>query len=154
MNKYKDVFVTTTDTVMGIGMPINKSDGQEIFELKKRPKAKSLIIVVGSLKQAREFSDWNNNAEKFAKKYWPGAVTLVLSKKVALRMPNNDKLIKLLLEKGPCYLTSANISGQEPVRNIVEAKKIFKEVNNFYDFGPMNGKPSTIIDVNTNKTLR
>lgn len=154
MNKYKDVFIATTDTVMGIGIPINKNDGSLIFELKKRPKAKSLIIAIGSLKQARKFKGWSKEAEEYAQRYWPGATTLVLSEKLALRIPDNDNLINLLLDKGPCYLTSANISGKKPVASIKEAKKIFKDVNNFYDFGPMSGKSSTIIDVKNGKVLR
>ena len=154
MNKYKDVFITTTDTVMGIGVPISKSDGSEIFELKKRSKTKNLIIAIGSLTQARKFKDWNSKAEKYAKKYWPGNVTLIVSPNLALRIPNNNKLINFLLEKGPCYLTSANISGQPPIENMKDAKKLFKEVKHFYDFGQMSGKPSTIIDINKNKVLR
>lgn len=154
MNRYKDVFVTTTDTVMGIGVPIDKNDGSLIFELKKRPKAKSLIIAIGSIDQAREFKEWNENAEEYASKYWPGNTTLVLSDNIALRIPNNDKLRDLLIKKGPCYLTSANISGQEPAKTIEEAKNIFREVKEFNDFGPMSGEPSTIIDVNTDKVLR
>jgi len=57
MNKYKDVFITTTDTVMGIGVPIDKNDGSLIFELKQRPKDKNLIIAIGSIEQARSFKE-------------------------------------------------------------------------------------------------
>lgn len=153
MNKFSELFVTTTDTVTGLGAPVSQENMAKIFELKRRPETKPLIIMVGSMDQARNFKEWDDKAEEYAKKYWPGQVTLVLTDKLSLRMPGNNSLRELLLKKGPCYMTSANISG-EPVLSLEEAKKTFSELTEFHDFGPGSGKPSKIIKVSTGEILR
>ncbi len=44
-------------------------------------------------------------------------------------MPNNSQLCQFLLKNGPMYVTSANISGQDPI-DISEANKYFPLVKN------------------------
>ena len=49
-------------------------------------------------------------------------------------MPNNKGLLNLILNEGPFYLTSCNISNQETIRTIQEAKKVFPDLI-YFDFG-------------------
>ncbi|OAB48862.1 Sua5/YciO/YrdC/YwlC family protein [Mycoplasmopsis gallinarum] len=128
-----DIFICSTDTVTGIGGPINQNTLDKIYELKQRPKNKKIMIVVGSIEQARNFKEWNYEADRFAQKYWPGAYSIVINNQ-GFRMPNNKMLCDFLLKNGPMYLTSANISGQNPIK-LSEASKVFPEVKNIYDFG-------------------
>lgn len=151
--KFKDIFLTTTDTVPGIGAPMNKVGEEALYEIKKRPKEKKIIIMVGSIDQARKLNGWDENAEELAKEYWPGNVTLALTPEVAVRMPNVKGLCELIIKKGPVYMTSANISGETQL-TFEEAKKKFKEIKEHYYFSEGNGIPSTIIRVKDKKVLR
>ena len=54
MEKYKELFLTTTDTVVGIGAPVSVKNLQLINELKKSPKNKRLVIMVSSLEEAQK----------------------------------------------------------------------------------------------------
>ena len=72
----EDIFICTTDTVTGIGGPINEKTLETIYFLKKRPKNKKIMILVGSLDQAKSFKEWNNLATETALKYWPGAYSI------------------------------------------------------------------------------
>ena len=71
---------------------------------------------------------------KLAKNYWPGALTIVLptigsfsknlnsnSNSLGLRIPALKLARDLLMQTGPLATTSANISGQPPVRDALEA---------------------------------
>lgn len=152
MNKFKDIFICTTDTVTGLGINIYHENPNLIYELKNREPEKKLIIVVGSIEQARSLKFWSKEAEVYAKKYWPGAVTLIVNDQ-GIRMPNNLKLQQFILEEGPFYLTSANKSGKNPI-DIKDSRNIFPEIEKIYDFGAGSGKSSIIIDIKTGKRLR
>ena len=154
MNKnYPNIFLTTTDTVPGLGTIFSEKNLKDLFEIKKRPKSKNIVIMVGSWEQARKLKDWSSKAEDLAIHCWPGATTLVLSESQAVRMPNCDKLRDLIKDIGPIYMTSANISG-EPQLSYEEAKRKFSNIGNYYYFNKGSGKPSTIIRVLDKKVLR
>ncbi|WP_406614436.1 Sua5/YciO/YrdC/YwlC family protein [Mycoplasma corogypsi] len=151
-NKYKDIIICTTDTVCGIGGPINEQTLELIYELKNRPKNKKIMILVGSLKQAQSFKQWNEEADKLAKKVWPGANSIVVNDQ-GFRMPNQAKLLEYLVNNGPIYMTSANKSGCEPI-NISQAKEVFPEVSKIYDFGKVSGVASTIYNLDTREIIK
>ncbi|MDD1372932.1 L-threonylcarbamoyladenylate synthase [Metamycoplasma hyosynoviae] len=152
-NKYNNLIITTTDTVLGIGGKVNDEVKNNIYELKGRDRSKKLIILVSSIKQAREFKEWNQEAEKLANKYWPGATTLIVNDQ-GFRMPNQKKLLEFLKENGPHYMTSCNLSNQPVCRTLEEAKILFPEIKNIYNFGSPTQKPSQIIRVEDGKILR
>jgi len=152
-SKYEQLFLTTTDTVTGIGAPVSKENYEAILDLKQRDPDKGFIIMVGSLEQARKFKDWSPKAEKLAAEHWPGEVTLALSEKVALRMPGFLALRDLIIALGPVYMTSANEQGEAPLK-LSQAKETFYEIRKFYDFGKGSGTPSMIIRVKDGEVLR
>lgn len=135
---FKDIFICTTDTVTGIGGPVNKNTLDCLFYLKNRPKSKKIIILVATLEQARSFKEWNEKATEFALKYWPGPYSIIVNNQ-GFRMPYNKKLLDFLIKNGPMYVTSANKSGQNPI-DIKDANKVFPEVKNLYDFGKSKSK--------------
>ena len=53
--KEHDIFITTTDTVLGIGGKVNDINKEKIYKIKKRDYTKPLIIVIGSLEQLKSF---------------------------------------------------------------------------------------------------
>ncbi|MBU4690694.1 Sua5/YciO/YrdC/YwlC family protein [Mycoplasma sp. ES3157-GEN-MYC] len=152
MNKYEKIFITTTDTVCGIGGPISEETLETIYELKQRPAHKKIMILVGSLEQAQKFKEWNEEANNVALKFWPGAVSIVVNNQ-GFRMPNHPKLNEFLLKNGPMYVTSANISGQEPIQ-INQAKIVFPQITNVFNFGQVSGKASRIYNVDSKEWIR
>ncbi|MCK5867143.1 MAG: Sua5/YciO/YrdC/YwlC family protein [Mycoplasmataceae bacterium] len=153
MKKYKNIFLVSTDTVPGLATPISYENKKMLYALKGRPEEKPFIIGVANLEQARKFRGWNEKAEELAKEVWPGNTTLALSESIALRIPDQKGLLEWILEKGPVYLTSANIAGKAP-ESFEVAKKQFSNIGGAHNFGEGSGKPSKIINVNDGEILR
>lgn len=151
--KYSELIISTTDTVLGIGGKVNEKIKKLIYEIKGRDENKKLIILVSSIKQARMFPEWNIQAEQYAKKYWPGATTLVVNNQ-GFRMPNQKKLLEYLDQNGPIYMSSCNLSNAPVCKTIEDAKLIFPEIKNIYNFGKMTQQPSQIIRVEDGEILR
>lgn len=151
--KYSELIISTTDTVLGIGGKVNEKIKKLIYEIKGRDENKKLIILVSSIKQARMFPEWNIQAEQYAKKYWPGATTLVINNQ-GFRMPNQKKLLEYLEQNGPIYMSSCNLSNAPVCKTIEDAKLIFPEIKNIYNFGKMSQQPSQIIRVEDGEILR
>lgn len=148
-----ELFICTTDTVLGIGGKINDKNLENIFMTKRRSPNKRVIVVVSSIEQLKTMESLNNKQIKIANSYWPGDTTLIINGN-GYRMPNNDGLLELININGPLYLSSANISGQSECKNIDEAKQVFKEINKFFDFGLGSGKPSKIINIDNGDVIR
>ncbi|MEE3928598.1 Sua5/YciO/YrdC/YwlC family protein [Mycoplasmopsis ciconiae] len=143
---YDDIYIFTTDTVTGIGCKIDSKSLEKLYQLKKRPIDKKIMILAGRVEDILNCDNFDEKQKcfiaEFNKKYWPGQYSLIINDQ-GYRIPNNKRLIDFLITNGPLYATSANISGQKPIQ-ITEAKKIFPEVKNVYDFGKVTNKPSDI----------
>ncbi|PIS47810.1 MAG: threonylcarbamoyl-AMP synthase [Elusimicrobia bacterium CG08_land_8_20_14_0_20_51_18] len=114
-----------TETVYGLGASV--FDGKaaaRIFEIKKRPRFDPLIVHICEKKQLRLLAQTvPPAAEKLIREFWPGPLTLVLTKKaavpdivtaglntVAVRMPENKIALKLIKASGtPLAAPSANL---------------------------------------------
>ena len=120
-----------TDTVFGIGVIYN--DAQAIAKMKKakgRDASKPFPLMVADLKQLEEVACIGDRERRIAQKYTPGALTLVLKRKdtvsreyvngfdtIAIRIPDDRFVLKLLKKAGPMFVTSANISGMPAACN-------------------------------------
>ncbi|MGL5617587.1 MAG: Sua5/YciO/YrdC/YwlC family protein [Metamycoplasmataceae bacterium] len=153
MLKKDEIFITTTDTLIGIGSKINDKNLNKIYELKKRTIDKKIVIVIGSINQLKKLEKLDDNALKYINKYWPGPTTLIINGN-AYRMPNNEELLSLIIEEGPFFLTSANISGEKDCKTLEEAKKMFPTINKVYNFGYGTNVASSIIDIANGRKLR
>lgn len=116
-----------TETVYGLaGNALNEKSVLSIFEVKNRPAFDPLIIHTDSVdKVATYVSDFPEKAKKLAEKFWPGPLTLLLSKKpivpdlvtsgldtVAVRIPKHPLLLELLSQLPfPLAAPSANPFG-------------------------------------------
>ena len=127
-----------TDTLPAISSYPKYS--KKIWTIKKRPLSKPLILMGGCLDDLFEFVHPCAIEEglKLAKIYWPGALTMVLptignfsedlnchSNSVGFRVPALKLARDLLMQTGPLATTSANISGEAPVKDSVEASTQF-----------------------------
>jgi tRNA threonylcarbamoyl adenosine modification protein (Sua5/YciO/YrdC/YwlC family) len=103
-------------------------------------------------------------ARELIKELWPGPLTLVCRQQpslqwdlgdtrgtVAVRMPDHDVAIELLLRTGPMAVSSANRSGRPAAQDADAAEEMLgASVDVILDAGPTPGPvPSTILDVTT-----
>jgi L-threonylcarbamoyladenylate synthase len=99
---------------------------EKIYAAKGRPPSSPLIVHVSSIEMAQGLArEWPERAEKLARIFWPGPLTLVLPKKphvpdrltagldtVGIRMPANPIAQELIREAGvPIAAPSANMFG-------------------------------------------
>src|SRR6266568_7315921 len=71
-----------SETVYGLGAnALDAAAVEKIYELKRRPANSPLIVHVSSIEMARTLvTEWPSEAERLARQYWPGPLTLVLPK--------------------------------------------------------------------------
>lgn len=152
------ILVCPTDTVYGlICDAANKKAVERMYRIKKRPKNKLFPVFVKDIKMAKEFIEVNHKQEKFLKKVWPGAVTVVLKSKnrqdtVGIRIPRHKFVLGLAKHIGALAETSANISGEPPTTKIKEVLKYFKgkkyQPDLILDAGDLKpAKSSQVIDL-------
>jgi L-threonylcarbamoyladenylate synthase len=72
-----------TETVYGLGAnALDESAVRLIFERKGRPSSSPLIVHVASLETARALaSEWPDEAERLARRFWPGPLTIIVPKR-------------------------------------------------------------------------
>jgi L-threonylcarbamoyladenylate synthase len=113
-----------TETVYGLGAnALNPEAVERIYQAKGRPATSPLIVHECSIEMARGLvREWPERAEKLARAFWPGALTLVLPKRdhvsnritagldtVAIRVPSHPVALALIQEAGvPIAAPSAN----------------------------------------------
>jgi L-threonylcarbamoyladenylate synthase len=157
--------VFPTETVYGIGAnALDASAVRKIFALKGRPVSSPVIVHVASIEQARQLAaEWPAEAERLAREYWPGPLTLVVPKKpqipdevtsglptVGLRMPRHKVALELLREAGvPIAAPSANRFAQLSPTTAQHVREAFGAETPFLlDGGPCEvGLESTVIAV-------
>jgi L-threonylcarbamoyladenylate synthase len=153
-----------TDTVYGLGADaFNPTAVERIYEIKNRPKHRQLPLLIADVEQMTTLAEPIPKIAWFlARRFWPGGLTLVLSKTdsvpaylasgptIAVRIPNHHVCLTLIQHLGnPIIGTSANISGQPPA---LTAKEIGQQLGGKIDFvingGKCpGGKESTMVDV-------
>ena len=77
------VIAYVTDTVWGLGcLPDNEKAVKKIYEIKKREAQKPLILMSNEVYNLLEYvKPLPKAAHQLIKKYFPGALTLVVEKK-------------------------------------------------------------------------
>lgn len=142
--------IVSTDTVSGL-LSLQK---QKIYEIKKRDKSKKIITFISNVNQIPNAS---KELVEIANNFWPGALTIIFNKN-SYRIPKDEFILELIKAIGPIYSSSANLSGQKPVEDILDAFKYFKKVKNDIIFIEgdyyINKFPSTILDLDNKKILR
>ena len=161
------VVVFPTDTLYGVGVDVfNIPALRRVFELKARPLGLALPVLVSAWEQVGSVAqDIPDIGRRLADRFWPGPLTLVLSRSgrlpdlvtggldtVAVRMPDHPIPLALAREfGGPITGTSANISGKADLLAIEAVEAQFSHaVDYIIRRGPAPaGIPSTVVDVTT-----
>jgi L-threonylcarbamoyladenylate synthase len=135
---------------------------ERAYAIKGREGGKPLPLFVSGLAMAERIASLNPTARSLAKRFWPGALTIVVNKKldfdsealaggdtVALRMPAHDIALAVIeaLDE-PVTATSANRSGgPDPVSAEDVQDQLGSEIDLILDAGPCAvGISSTIVD--------
>lgn len=156
-----------TDTVWGIGcLPESEKAVSKIYKIKNRDLKKPLILMSYDIYPLIKYLEpISKMAQTLIKKYFPGALTLVLNKSsetpdyitsgldtVGIRVPDNEVFQDICKEISGHTLatTSANLSSQPAALTYEEAVQyIGNEVDYIVkDYGlTANGKASTVAGV-------
>ena len=154
-----------TDTLYGLAAnPFDAAAVARLFTIKNRELEKAIPLVACDLRQVRLRIGWLPEvAERLARRFWPGPLTLVVSAPVGIapdvtggtgtvgvRVPAHEVTRALCAAAGaPLTATSANISGRPATADPeTVASELGTRIDLLVDAGPTpGGPPSTIVDV-------
>lgn len=159
------VIAYVTDTVWGLGcLPNNEKAVKKIYDIKHRDGKKPLILMSNEFYNLFDYlkQPIPKEAQKLIKKFFPGALTLVLEKSektpdyitsnmntVGVRIPDN-KVFQRICENIDGHIlatTSANLSGEPAALTYDEAMNYIGDKVDLVipDFGySAKGKASTV----------
>jgi L-threonylcarbamoyladenylate synthase len=136
---------------------------ERIYEIKNRPKYQQLPLLIADVKRLAALAEPIPEIAWFlARRFWPGGLTLVLSKTdsvpaylasgptIAVRVPNHPVCLALIQHLGnPIIGTSANNSGQPAALTAEEVgQQLGGKIDLVINGGKCpGGKESTVVDV-------
>ena len=158
--------VFPTDTVYGVGAAVQSEAAiAALYAAKQRPLAKGLPVLLADATDVWQIATGMSPlARQLAEQYWPGPLTLIVSKRadlpanlspndgVAVRVPDHDGTRAFIkLAGGAIASSSANIAAEPPACSAAEAEASLGElVAAILDGGKVAlGEPSTIVDCRT-----
>lgn len=166
------VVVFPTDTIYGIGCdPYSDSAVERVFAVKGRDEKKALPVLAYSIEDAERIVALGAAGRILAGKYWPGALTIVaqiVDQKISRRVTAGSSSLAVRVPAGECILsllkhcrylvgTSANRSGEKPLKS---AREVLDSSLDGYDAlldgGQIEkGVESTIVEITSEpKILR
>jgi L-threonylcarbamoyladenylate synthase len=154
-----------TETVYGLGAnALDPAAVDRIYAAKGRPLFNPLIVHLADADQVRDVAaEWPDKAERLARAFWPGPLTLVVPKRpevpssvtagldtVAVRVPSHPVAHALLMAaRIPVAAPSANRSTEvSPTTGAHVETSLGDAVDLILDAGPtLVGIESTVVDV-------
>jgi L-threonylcarbamoyladenylate synthase len=159
------VIAFRTDTFYGLGAdPFNECAVRRIRQLKGREEAKPILLLISDFDAVdRLIKTQSPLFKQFAKRFWPGPLTLVSvarmelppdltagTNTIGLRLPDDGTVRALVrLCGGALTATSANTSGQQPARTATDVENYFAQgIDLIIDGGETTvTQPSTVVDL-------
>jgi L-threonylcarbamoyladenylate synthase len=167
--KHGGLVAFPTDTVYGLAsLPFQEEYVERLYFAKGRNSERAIALLLGDLTQLEQISrNVNETAMTWAKKFWPGPLTLIVPRldslpdvlsstdTIGIRIPDHPIALALLNMVGPLAVTSANLSGHQ---NTNTAQEVFDQLNGrihlILDGGRTpGGVPSTVIDCTVDDPL-
>jgi tRNA threonylcarbamoyl adenosine modification protein (Sua5/YciO/YrdC/YwlC family) len=134
-----------------------------LFSLKLRPDSLDLPVLVASIEKADSLAGPIGlpvSARRLASAFWPGALTIVVPRRVGLdwalgahadtiglRLPDHPVTLALCDEIGALATTSANLHGEPPCTDAAAVARAFGATMVVVDGGRCDGAPSTVVSV-------
>jgi len=159
------VVMHPTETCYGFAADIFNEDAlSKIYTIKGREENKPFSMLVDSFEMAEKYGEFSELARNIAKKYWPGALSIIVPRKLALPefFNEGEKFVSIRLSSdkftsemlrnfgGPVTTTSANVSGLPPLYSVDMSQFCEKAsyIDLVVDGGPLSeNKPSTIVKI-------
>lgn len=157
------IAVHPTSTLYGLGARADPELDAVLARLKGRPPGKPLVRLVPDLETVRTAvgpGGWDERAERLARRFWPGPLTLVLDdgseQGIAARVDPHPVALALLDElRRPMSSTSVNRAGEPPAHGPEEVRATLQRMPEterpviFLDAGPLppGQEPSTILSL-------
>ena len=163
-----DLIILPTDTVYGLAAKLYDVKALEkIYKIKGKKQSKQIPVLISQVDQLKDICVMSKFATELMKKYWNGALTMVLKTKheyfektkeetLAVRMPKHPVALKLLDTYGPLKVTSLTDLDGKPIESIRMIEKNFKDkVKDIYPQGhiPKSDISSTVIDL-TSRSIK
>lgn len=163
------IILYPTDTIYGLGASAFSDQAVDtLYQIKGREKNKPIHAVFRDVASIKEVALWPDVAERLAKAFLPGPLTLILPKltdntggiardmdTIGVRIPNHPFCQHLsTLTPIPYTTTSANRSGKPPLPTVPEILKQLGDradlIDLVIDYGQLPPSlPSTIIDLSS-----
>ncbi|MGV8073859.1 MAG: L-threonylcarbamoyladenylate synthase [Syntrophobacteraceae bacterium] len=161
------VIVYPTETFYGLGAhPMLEAAIKRIYGIKGRDFTKPLPLIASDIEAARRaVAQWPPEAERLARAFWPGPLTMVLTAakhlpaslhahtgKIAVRVSSHPIAQALSAAIGGLLIsTSANKAGKPALRTPEDLEAIFlADIDGLFHAGTTPGHlPSTIVDLNS-----
>lgn len=131
-----------------------------IFTVKAREKNKPIALIASDLGQVKRFFIMSLAEQRLAKRYWPGALTILLRPKKAIaaralgaasigvRVPRHAGARNLAKRLGrPIAATSLNMAGQPAMKSRTEVAQVFRGLALLSGACGPSRKPSTVIAI-------
>jgi L-threonylcarbamoyladenylate synthase len=127
-----------TDTAYGLGAdPWNETAVRRIFEIKGRPDAKPILLLINSFSMLQQIGAIPEELHQLAEKFWPGPLTIIVPASetiprivtagtgtIGVRWPAAPFAVRLLKTLGkPITATSANRTGLGTAVTAVEVRR-------------------------------
>lgn len=152
------IIALPTDTVYGLAIDGTNRKAIERLNIIKKRTAKPYTFFI-SKNCIKDYALVVK--KKIIENFMPGPITVLLrekpttriclkDEKIGIRIPQIDFITKLLhLYNKPLAVTSANISGEEPLNSADEIAERFPEIALIIDGGILSGLASTVVDLTT-----
>ena len=160
-----EVVALPTETVYGLAAnALDEKAVAKIFQIKCRPANNPIIVHIAGIEMAKRcVTAWPNPAEKLARAFWPGPLTLVLPRAkeipgmvtaggttVGVRWPGHPFIQAVIRECGfPLAAPSANLSGRISPTNAGHVRQqLGDKISLIVDGGQSQvGIESTVLDL-------
>jgi L-threonylcarbamoyladenylate synthase len=157
--------VFPTDTVYGLAAwPYQAEFVERLYVVKGRNSTRAIAVLIPRPEDLNRVAISPSKAAlKLAQRFWPGPLTLIMSKHpslpdvlspqptIGIRVPNHKVALTILMLTGPLAVTSANLSGKNNTNTAQEAfEQLEGRVHLIIDGGKSpGGVPSTVVDCTT-----
>jgi L-threonylcarbamoyladenylate synthase len=151
------VGVLPTDTTYGLVCSATDQEAvKRLYDLKKREHKPGTLIAA----DIDQLVDLGLKARylKAVEQYWPNPISIIIpcgpelkyihlgKHSLAVRIPKDDELRKLLQQAGPLLTTSANHPGETPAGTITDAVDYFGDAVDFYvESGDLTDRSSSTV---------
>ncbi len=165
------VLIYPTETFFAVGCRVHHEVALEgLYGAKRRPKARPIPVLAADMQQVQTVAMLSEVEKRLVEQFWPGPLTLITkardsvpnlvsagSGKIALRISSHPLAMTLAKAVGDLLVcSSANISGEPPVSNVLDlSPRLMEQVDGIIlgQPSPQGVHASTLVEVGQDNAL-